>query len=410
MTPVRDDGLDGFLEALKREDCYRVDRVLKQSGAETTERVYFKGANGSEMGPYVRKIIAGEETSAPGGASSGAPGVYERLREAHRKGRRFVHIPVVYECCSRGRDSVVIMECVPGETLQEAVRRRGPSLSLACEVFPQLCEAVSELHESFDPPIVHRDLKPSNIMVSEVGLSVIDFGIARTYRAEADDDTRHLGTREYAPPEQFGFGQTDVRSDVYALGLLLYYCLVGKTPSPRVRREGFADKEVPESVAAVIRKAAAFDPAARYQSARELRAAFEEALLRQEGAFEECVRNVEPPAGDDTKSRALRVALTGWNVLVVAALAVWALACIVLAVDPSQATAEKPPSRFPSLQYALFVFPVGVSAAWMLMWRKPFRRFAAVAPVLFAHPYVLGGAGLLVGLIAVGTIGVLFPA
>ncbi len=85
-------------------------------------------------------------------------------------------------------------------------------------------------------PVIHRDLKPSNIIVSganytpDTGMTfsslvIIDLGIARVWREGADADTVKFGTRPYAPPEQYGFGQTSVRSDVYALGALLFFCL-----------------------------------------------------------------------------------------------------------------------------------------------------------------------------------------
>lgn len=77
------------------------------------------------------------------------------------------------------------------------------------------------------------------------GLTIIDFGIARAFREGAAGDTAHFGTRCYAPPEQFGYGQTDERSDVYALGMLLYYLLAERDPSPSVAAAGFAGPEVP---------------------------------------------------------------------------------------------------------------------------------------------------------------------
>lgn len=86
--------------------------------------------------------------------------------------------------------------------------------------------------------MIHRDLKPSNIIVTGANytpddgltfssLVIIDLGIARVWRDGADADTVKFGTRPYAPPEQYGFGQTSVRSDVYALGALLFFCLTG---------------------------------------------------------------------------------------------------------------------------------------------------------------------------------------
>ena len=120
-------------------------------------------------------------------------------------------------------------------------------MQLAADIFPRLCDAVLELHEGFGAPLIHRDLKPSNIMVSCGGLSLIDQGIAREYKGDATTDTHHFGTRAYAPPEQFGFGQTTVRSDVYALGMILYFCLVEQTPDAVVRERGSLTSRIPDS-------------------------------------------------------------------------------------------------------------------------------------------------------------------
>lgn len=263
------DELSEYLDSLQREDCYRVERTLKSSDLETTQVVSFVGSNGSTTGPYIRKYIKQD---------AGMGGVYERLHAAQREGGRFKGLPAVLECYRHDDELVVVMEYLPGETLESAVHRCKPSLELAADVFPRLCDAVSELHEDFDPPIIHRDLKPSNVILSSKGLSVIDFGIAREYKEGADTDTSHFGTRAFAPPEQFGFGQTTVRSDVYALGMILFFCLTGVTPSAAAREGGFADPRIPEPVRAVIRQATELDPKERFASCAEMKRSFLGAL------------------------------------------------------------------------------------------------------------------------------------
>ncbi len=263
------DELAQYLDSLKREDCYRVDETLKESLHERTQRVYFVGENGSESGPFIRKFIQQE---------SGLGSAYQRVFEAQHSGCRFKYIPDILECYARDGQLVVVMEYVHGETLQEVVYQNDPSLELAQDVFPHICDAVSELHNEFDPPIIHRDLKPSNIVLTGQGLALIDFGISREYREQADCDTAHFGTREFAPPEQFGFGQTGVYSDVYSLGMVLYYCLTEQIPGPQTRKSAFADSRIPESVRKVIEHACALDPAMRFASAAELKDAFLEAV------------------------------------------------------------------------------------------------------------------------------------
>lgn len=272
---MENDPLAAYLAALARDDCYRVDEVLKTAPHETTEVVYFVGANTAELGPFVRKRIAVD--AAMGDA-------YGHLFQAQRAGRRFRHLPRVYDVHTTGNELVVVMEYIQGRTLRDEVYERDGSVALAAQWFPLLCDGVMELHEQFSPPLIHRDLKPTNIVVSDAGLTIIDFGIARAFREGAAGDTAHFGTRCYAPPEQFGYGQTDERSDVYALGMLLYYLLAERDPSPSVAAAGFAGPEVPFALRPVLQRACAFDPAARFQTVRDLKAAFLAALAAAGGA------------------------------------------------------------------------------------------------------------------------------
>ena len=210
---------------------------------------------------------------------SGVGAAYETLWRLQRAGQRFRHLPLIFDCYKTSVELVVVCEHVPGETLLAYAQRRfaaltaGDPAGFARAVFPGLCDAVSELHDATLPPLVHRDLKPQNVIVASRGLFLIDLGIARQVRAGADHDTVHLGTRAYAPPEQYGFGQTDVRSDVYALGRLLEFCMTGAEPTRR-RGAGELAPVMGEGLARVMARATALDPAARYASARELRAAF----------------------------------------------------------------------------------------------------------------------------------------
>ena len=267
------------LASLERDDSYRVDRVLKRSDVETTELVYFEGSGGGSLGPFVRKHID---------ASAQIGGAYERLFAAQRAGRRYEHLPRIFDCHRVGDELCVVMEYIEGETLGALVGRLGATPDYACELFGTLCDAVAELHAGFASagemaaPVIHRDLKPSNIIVSgasytpDTGMTfsslvIIDLGIARVWREGADADTVKFGTRSYAPPEQYGFGQTSVRSDVYALGALLFFCLTGADPKPgREMREQCEAYDVPVPLADVICMAMALDPDKRFASAKAL--------------------------------------------------------------------------------------------------------------------------------------------
>ncbi|WP_455138334.1 serine/threonine-protein kinase [Thermophilibacter sp.] len=384
-----DDELSRYLDALRRDDCYRVDAVYKQGRLERTERVFFVGSNGSELGPLVRKVIR---------ADSGLGAAYELVLAAQRRGVRLAHLPRLVECHRRDDDLVVVMEHVPGETLDAVVGRAagaGARLELTARVFPDLCDAVSELHERLGAPIVHRDLKPSNVMVSEGGVTLIDLGIARTWREGAEQDTTHFGTRAYAPPEQFGFGQTSVQSDVYALGMVLLFCLTGREPLARDREAGFADAGLPDALRAVVVRATELDPAQRYASARELRDAFAAALGAGAEKSAGAERGVPPvplasPAPDpepptfEPEHRgpsALGVRLARvpgwigalWDVAVLGVTAVLVVGCVMAVVEPSPSNASWP-TWYLVVTYVVLMVPLFLIVGYLLLDRRPLRR------------------------------------
>ncbi|MBM6784199.1 protein kinase [Enorma massiliensis] len=275
------DELGAYLAAVARDDCYRVVRPLgavARMGADPsvagqagtiTELVQFEGTNGATLGPFVRKRID---------LALGVGTAYQELYEAQCSGARFAHVPRIVECYKTGRELVVVSEFIPGKTLDAFVNEAGPSIELSLSVVPAVCAAVAELHKAFDPPVVHRDLKPANIIVSEgpSGLSatLIDFGIARRYREGAAVDTVRFGTRSYAPPEQYGFGQTSVRSDIYALGMIALFCITGEEAHGQPSAESLAHAGVTGPYADAILQATSFDPERRFASAEAFCTAF----------------------------------------------------------------------------------------------------------------------------------------
>lgn len=285
------DELGAYLAAVARDDCYRVVRPLgaaARMGADPsvagqagtiTELVQFEGANGATLGPFVRKRID---------LALGVGTAYQELYEAQCSGARFAHVPRIVECYKTGRELVVVSEFIPGKTLDAFVNEAGPSLELSLSVVPAVCAAVAELHKAFDPPVVHRDLKPANIIVSEgpSGLSatLIDFGIARRYREGAAADTVRFGTRSYAPPEQYGFGQTSVRSDIYALGMIALFCITGEEAHGQPSAESLAHAGVTGPYADAILQATSFDPERRFASAEAFCTAFARRRARGERA------------------------------------------------------------------------------------------------------------------------------
>jgi serine/threonine protein kinase len=134
---------------------------------------------------------------------------------------------------------IVIEEYVEGCTLESFLEHGPISYDRAVVITKQLCRILEALH-SCEPPIIHRDIKPANLIIRPDGsVCLLDMNVAKWYDPDETDDTRHLGTRDYAAPEQAGFGLSGstTKSDIYALGILLNVMLTGETPKKH-RAEG----------------------------------------------------------------------------------------------------------------------------------------------------------------------------
>jgi Flp pilus assembly protein TadD len=177
-----------------------------------------------------------------------------------------------------------VMEYIPGETLEERLLRSRAPLPEPDVLRWTLgvCEALEYLHRQ-RPPIIARDLKPGNIMVTPQGEArLIDFGIARTYKAGQAANTENLGTVTYASPEHHGRGQTDARSDIYSLGATMFHLLAGHEPTPlETPALGSLRRSMPalsEATERVVLRAMRLNPAERFQSVAEMRAALQACL------------------------------------------------------------------------------------------------------------------------------------
>ena len=196
-----------------------------------------------------------------------------------------VNIPKIAGFFEEKGRACLVMEFVWGESLEKRLDATNAPL-LETDVIKwaiQLCDALQYLH-SLQPPIIFRDMKPSNVMVTNTGLvKLIDFGIARTYKAGKKRDTVAMGSENYAAPEQWGKGQTDARSDVYALGATMYHLLANMAPTPAFLPSeplplGNYNEAITRQTIRLVDKAMARDRGKRYQSANEMREALVEAL------------------------------------------------------------------------------------------------------------------------------------
>ena len=146
---------------------------------------------------------------------------------------RHPSLPRVTDRFSQEGCEYLVMERVEGPTLADILRARGRALeeALVAGWGVQICEVLGYLH-GLNPPVVYRDLKPANVMVQVNGpIKLVDFGIARRMRPGRPGDTTAYGTPGYAPPEQYQ-GRAEPRSDLYALGALLFELLTGRDPQP----------------------------------------------------------------------------------------------------------------------------------------------------------------------------------
>lgn len=184
--------------------------------------------------------------------------VYEQLASVRIEG-----VPAVKECVADDGKLIVVEEYVQGRSLKQVLDEQGLlNEEQAYDIAVQLADILVRLHQ-LEPAIVHRDIKPSNIIIEKNGhVNLIDFNAARHVNADKNEDTRMLGTVYFAAPEQFGFGQSDERTDIYGLGATINYIMTGDKPGAGIAECIFSD---------ILKKCLMVDAKDRYQSAEELR-------------------------------------------------------------------------------------------------------------------------------------------
>lgn len=258
--------LDNFL----KDERYCLVESLKNTESERTEKIFLPAENQY----FIRKYIRPDDSMR-----DSRDLLYGLLINSD-----ITQVAKVFETYYLADELVVIMEYVEGPSLYEYVRRSG---QLPMEIIKTLIEdvliAVKSLHNLDGKTIIHRDITPSNIVVyqdesRQVRAKVIDFGISRVFIEGKTKDTRHLGTIGFAAPEQYGFGQTSVRSDVYALGAILFFCLTGKNPTNNLLDTLMSEKNISNPLKALIAKAMSIDPGKRHASVEEFRLDFDSSI------------------------------------------------------------------------------------------------------------------------------------
>ncbi|MDQ2715494.1 MAG: protein kinase [Chloroflexota bacterium] len=191
------------------------------------------------------------------------------------------NLPNVSDFFEEDGKAYLAMEFINGRSLEKVQEDAGGTVDerTAMGWALQLCNVLNYLHTR-PQPIIFRDMKPSNVILDQDGqIKLIDFGIARIFKALVTKDTTLLGSQGYAPLEQYGRGQSDARSDIYALGATLYDLLAGQLPADapmrRVHPQIFVpprqlNSRISPATEAIVLKAMADEPGDRYQSAAEM--------------------------------------------------------------------------------------------------------------------------------------------
>lgn len=167
-------------------------------------------------------------------------------------------LPVIYDVIALEDGQIVLEEYIDGLTVADVMAMGRYKRFGVRRVLTAVCNALTVLHSH---GLVHRDIKPENVMIDKNGRVVlIDFNASRVM-VQAPKDTVIMGTVGYASPEQLGISQSDARTDIYAVGILLNVMLTGKHPSEKLARGRFGR---------IVRKCTAINPDERYQSADKL--------------------------------------------------------------------------------------------------------------------------------------------
>ncbi|MCB2294032.1 serine/threonine protein kinase [Clostridium algoriphilum] len=168
----------------------------------------------------------------------------------------------------------MVQDYVDGQTLKEYVQANGRiETERVCQITSDLCDIVGYLHNQ-NPAIIYRDIKPSNIMITPSGKVVlIDFGISKVYKSDTEQDTVCAGSNGYAAPEQYGSGKCCTQTDIYGIGMLVYFMVKGRTPLTGIEpllNENY-EVYINNHLKEIVQKCVKIDIKDRYISVEDLR-------------------------------------------------------------------------------------------------------------------------------------------
>ena len=263
--------------------------------------------------------------------------------------RRFKNEHVVHVCEYEERDGrlYVFEEYINGETFHDLLLKNVLSEEKKRDILVQICDGLHFLHIA-SRPIIHRDLKPQNIIITNDGIAkIIDYDIAKVYKQGQDRDTTLLGTYDYAAPEQYGFSQSDPRTDIFALGKIIEQI----TKDPNLLN--------------IAKKATRIDPDKRYSNVDDIK--YE--ILHQKPTL-------WPPPGFRRKK--------WWHMMI--AISYWCIAAFFIIGISVRSIDEWPLKKhiFYGIENCLtFAIPVDIFFGWTGFFERHIFSFRKKHPAIF---------------------------
>jgi serine/threonine protein kinase len=232
---------------------YSIIEVIKESSIFKTMLV-----NRIERENYIVKAIINEKTNMINSIDN-----LQKLNHPQ--------LPRIIEVIREIDYTYIVYEYIEGLTLDKYFDAVKPDEKKIIDIIMKLCNVVDYLHKNMSNPIIHRDIKPENIIIKNDTVYLIDIETSRIHKKDTDNDTSILGTHGFAPPEQYGYNQTDERSDIYAIGATFYYLITGKKYNSQFNTFDF--KGYSKKLINVLIKCLEFNPAKRYKTIQALKIA-----------------------------------------------------------------------------------------------------------------------------------------